>query len=605
MKRVRTLWYGVMVTMSLAAGLSVPAAAETASRQPNILIIVADDLGYSDIGAFGGEIATPNLDALVKSGIAFTGFYTAPTCSPTRAMLLTGRDNHEAGLGTMAEGIMPDQLGKPGYEGYLSNRTATLAEMMAKAGYATFMSGKWHLGLTEETSPAARGFQRSFALLDGAHNHFGADQDGVYKKSKGGSLYRENGVLVRFPIGRYSSDYFTDRMLDYMQSADPVVPFFAYMTFTAPHWPLQAPDAEIAKYRGRYDAGPAALRASRIKRMKELGLRYHASMVCGLRMLALDCYAGHLRPQGQDPSWCAQSREERAANLIQMRDANCSGGKFKYMEQAAKKASVVNISLRWPFLKSEAGDTRAILTYRRVWRHAHVEIIVDRLHQLIKLMLKKVVGIANFIMMDGDTLLGAQLVDQLLHGARRYNLVCDTLHNNARCRAGRQEAEVIHIGWRRHGYKPAHFGATHEQLHCYPCAKAEPCDPCRLRFGMEALDPIERRCCIRQLANAIVKRALRTPHATEVEAQNAKTAPYKGLVKRLRNTIIHRAAALRVRVKDHRDRRARAGRGAETPFEAAFGAWENHVWHSTWLTGIRNKKMLHRLIDSSGRLTPI
>lgn len=241
-------------------------------QRPNILIIVADDLGYSDLGAFGGEIRTPNLDRLAGEGVKFLNFYTAPTCSPTRAMLMSGRDNHRVGLGTMVEVRTPRQTGKPGYEGYLSSQVETMAKVLSGAGYQTFMAGKWHLGMDEAHSPAALGFQQSFALLQGAANHFGADQSDAYEKIGSAARYRENGSLVRYPTGRFSTDYFTDRMIDYLRSSNPEQPFFGYLAYTAPHWPLQAPRPDIERYKGRYDAGPKALRDARITRMKSMGL---------------------------------------------------------------------------------------------------------------------------------------------------------------------------------------------------------------------------------------------------------------------------------------------------------------------------------------------
>jgi arylsulfatase len=251
---------------------TAPATPQAAGR-PNFLVIVADDLGWSDLGAFGGEISTPNLDALAKSGVRFTGFHTAPTCSPTRSELLSGVDNHEAGLGTMAESLTPALTGRPGYEGYLNDRVASIAELLQQGGYRTLMSGKWHLGLTEDRGPAARGFEDSYALLQGLGNHFGADQNAAWTKAKANTLYRENGKLVRFPVGRFSADYFADRLIGFLdQGAQDQRPFFAYMTFTTPHWPMQAPPQTIAKYKGRYDAGYEALRAERLARQKALGL---------------------------------------------------------------------------------------------------------------------------------------------------------------------------------------------------------------------------------------------------------------------------------------------------------------------------------------------
>lgn len=256
----------LLLAFFAAAG---PASAQAKERRPNFLVIVADDLGYSDIGAFGGEIRTPNLDRLALGGIRLAGFHTAPTCSPTRSMLLSGTDNHLAGLGTMAEMIRPNQKGQSGYEGYLRTDVATLAERLSDGGYRTLFSGKWHLGLTPEQDPHARGFQRSFALLQGGHNHFGTD---VGKTA----TYTEQGkALTQLPADFYSSDYFASRLIDFLgerpkQSADR--PFFAYMAFTAPHWPLQAHGDDIARYKGRYDAGFEALRQQRLARQRELGI---------------------------------------------------------------------------------------------------------------------------------------------------------------------------------------------------------------------------------------------------------------------------------------------------------------------------------------------
>lgn len=260
---------------ALAFIIAAPAAAQETQQRPNFLIIVADDLGFSDIGAFGGEIDTPNLDALATRGLKLTGFHTAPTCSPTRSMLLTGLDHHEAGIGNMAELVAPNQVGKPGFEGYLRPDTASLAEILAAGGYRTHYSGKWHLGVKPEQDPHARGFQTSFALLQGGHNHFG-DQVAA-KPGDPGYTYTENGKqLTSLPAGFYSSDYFADKLVDQLKAGKNGTkgknPFFAYLAFTAPHFPLQAPPETIAKYRGRYDAGYEALREQRLKRQIALGL---------------------------------------------------------------------------------------------------------------------------------------------------------------------------------------------------------------------------------------------------------------------------------------------------------------------------------------------
>ncbi|MDG2511287.1 arylsulfatase [Sphingobium yanoikuyae] len=259
----------VLASLALATALTTPAAAQ--EKRPNFLVIVADDLGYSDLGAFGSEISTPNLDRLALSGVRLTGFHTAPTCSPTRSMLLSGTDNHRAGLGTMAEMQAPNQVGKPGHEGYLRTDIAALPEVLTAGGYRTLFSGKWHLGLTPEQDPHARGFQHSFALLQGAGNHYGTDISATPKP--GFTTYREDGrTLESLPSDYYSSDAFATKLIDQIKTTKDDKPFFAYLAFTAPHWPLQAPAETIAKYKGRYEAGYEALRAERLKKQIALGL---------------------------------------------------------------------------------------------------------------------------------------------------------------------------------------------------------------------------------------------------------------------------------------------------------------------------------------------
>ena len=251
--------------------LALPAvcnAAATAAR-PNILLIVADDMGFSDVGAFGGEIATPHIDRLAADGLRMTGFHVAATCSPTRAMLMTGVDHHRAGLANMQELITPAQQGHPGYLGHLDLNVPTVAERLRTAGYHTIMSGKWHLGVEPAFDPASRGFEEVFALLEAGHNHFG--KPNLPPSSLGGAHYTENGQSVAIPDDFYSSDYFPDKLLGYL-SRPTDKPFFAYLPFSAPHWPLQAPKESIAHYQGRYDAGWDVLRRERLERQKALGI---------------------------------------------------------------------------------------------------------------------------------------------------------------------------------------------------------------------------------------------------------------------------------------------------------------------------------------------
>ncbi|BAN48306.1 arylsulfatase [Metapseudomonas resinovorans] len=255
----------------LAALACIAPAFAGAAERPNILLILADDLGYSDLGAFGGEIATPSLDRLAESGLQLTRMYAAPTCSPTRAMLMSGTDHHLAGLGTMAEGLQPFQRGKPGYEGYLNQQAHSIAELLQGGGYRTSMVGKWHLGLAPEQGPDRRGFEQSFTLLQGGGVHFKPTPGSTAKIEQ--ITYRENGQPVELPDDFYSTDFYTDKLISYLKAGEGSgKPFFAYAAFTSPHWPLQAPEAYLDKYRGHYDGGYDAVRLARIERMKAKGI---------------------------------------------------------------------------------------------------------------------------------------------------------------------------------------------------------------------------------------------------------------------------------------------------------------------------------------------
>lgn len=235
--------------------------------RPNVLLIVADDLGYADLGAYGSDIRTPNIDALAGEGMLFTQFHTAPLCALTRAMLLSGNNNHVAGMGRQSwKGL----LGSPveGYEARLSNRIAPLPRLLNEAGYHTYSVGKWHLGLDEESSPRAAGFSRAFNLLEGSGSHF--NSVGI---EEGGSTYREDEALAQYPDGRYSTDYYTDRLIEFIdENNGDGKPFFAYAAYTSPHWPLQVPDEYLDLYAGDYDDGYDSLRVRRFESLKEAGI---------------------------------------------------------------------------------------------------------------------------------------------------------------------------------------------------------------------------------------------------------------------------------------------------------------------------------------------
>ncbi|HEY9113350.1 MAG TPA: arylsulfatase [Bacteroidales bacterium] len=246
-------------------------AANEQLKKPNVIIILADDMGYGDIGVYGSEIQTPNIDRLAKEGIQFTNFHVGAACSPTRTMLLTGVDNHRAGLGNMTEIQADNQFGKPGYEGYLNQNVVTVATRMKDAGYHTYMVGKWHLGKTDSTIPYARGFEHSFALMEsGADNWVEQSYAPMYKAVH----YYEDDKQVSLPTENYfSTNYYTDKMMKYIgQSIEDGKPFFAYVSYQAVHYPHQAPKEFIDKYNGVYDNGWASIRETRLAKQKELGI---------------------------------------------------------------------------------------------------------------------------------------------------------------------------------------------------------------------------------------------------------------------------------------------------------------------------------------------
>ena len=230
-----------------------------AADKPNILYILADDLGFSDLGCFGGEIETPVLDSLVKGGVRLTQFYNTGRCCPSRAAILTGQYPHRVGLGHMTT----NDLGRPGYRGVVSSEAQTIAQVLKPAGYRSFIAGKWHLGTPD---PTGNGFEEFYGTLVSAKRFFDSDH------------------LVRFPEGRqarqypegefYATDAVTDHALDFLKLAreTPDQPWFLYLAYHAPHFPLHAPKQDIDKYADRYHSGWDQLRNERLKRMKEMGI---------------------------------------------------------------------------------------------------------------------------------------------------------------------------------------------------------------------------------------------------------------------------------------------------------------------------------------------
>ena len=265
-----TKWYWMMLSISLMLGTNAIAAAQANSadtQRPNIVVVLVDDMGFSDIGCYGSEIETPNIDRLAENGLRFSQFYNCGRCCPTRASLLTGLHPHQVGIGHMTE--PPERpLGIEGpYQGYLNQNCATMAEVLKSAGYATMMTGKWHLGFHRpETHPIHRGFDQFYGGLSGAFNYF---------KPGNNRLIYEGEEVAETGADFYTTDAFTDRACDYIREAsakDDDQPFFLYLAYNAPHWPLNAKVKDFEKYRGKYRDGWAALSKNRQQRQKELGL---------------------------------------------------------------------------------------------------------------------------------------------------------------------------------------------------------------------------------------------------------------------------------------------------------------------------------------------
>ena len=245
---------------------------EQPQKPPNIVIILADDLGYSDIGPFGSEISTPSLDAMASESVVMTQFRVHTMCTPTRAMMMTGRNNHEVGHGTMTAEYTDETRGQRGYEAQMHLDVELLPEMLQKAGYQTYMAGKWDLGGRGDMRrwPVSRGFDRSFALIEGSGSHF---TNRAALEELPSVTYVQDSRKVELPEGFYSSDTYTDKLIEYLGSGQKTdQPFFAYLSFTAPHYPLQAPDAYIDRYVGRYDDGYEPIREGRLHRQKALGV---------------------------------------------------------------------------------------------------------------------------------------------------------------------------------------------------------------------------------------------------------------------------------------------------------------------------------------------
>lgn len=257
-------------TVPLLLALLVAASAVAADPgRPNIVLIVADDVAFSDLGAYGSEIRTPNIDALAERGTRFSNVHATPMCAPSRAMLMTGLDNHRAGLGNLPETTPPEHRDSPAYRGTLTAGLPTIADRLRRSGYRTFMTGKWHLGHTPESLPSARGFDRSFILdATGADNW----EDRPYLPVYDEATWIADGEPADLPDDFYSSGFLVDRMIDFVGDKPSGDPFFAYVAFTAVHIPVQAPREFTMRYEGVYDDGWQAQRERRATALKAQGL---------------------------------------------------------------------------------------------------------------------------------------------------------------------------------------------------------------------------------------------------------------------------------------------------------------------------------------------
>ncbi len=258
----------------IATARGEPPVGTTPEARPNVVVLVADDFGYTDVGAFGSEIATPHLDALARRGARFSNFHVAASCSPTRAMLLTGVDHHRNGVGNMRETIPREHLGRPGYLTVLDRNVVTVASRLQASGYRTYVTGKWHVGHDAHNLPPARGFDRSLIQADSGSDNWETGQR--YLGLTDQVNWYEDGRRARMPEHYYSSAFFVDRLLGYLRederSPRARQPFFAYIGFQANHLPVQAPPAFRDRYRGRYDAGWEVLRRERAARAAAAGL---------------------------------------------------------------------------------------------------------------------------------------------------------------------------------------------------------------------------------------------------------------------------------------------------------------------------------------------
>jgi arylsulfatase A-like enzyme len=257
----------ILLTLLSVSAFTIKSSKDTTqvskeTKKPNVLVILTDDMGYSDIGCFGSEIKTPNIDRLAANGLRFTHFYNTARCSPTRASLLTGLYPHQAGMGHLSS----ENYKEDGYKDDLSKNAVTMAEVFQQAGYATYMTGKWHIAKSMKNKgdksnwPLQRGFQRYFGTLNGSGSFYDP-----------GTLI-SNNTFIAPSKDFYYTDAISDTTVKFINENPKDKPFFFYVAYTAAHWPLHAPENEVQKYKGQYDKGWDLIREQRFNKLKKLGI---------------------------------------------------------------------------------------------------------------------------------------------------------------------------------------------------------------------------------------------------------------------------------------------------------------------------------------------
>lgn len=353
------------ITSSIAQDVDPSPLESSDSAPPNIVILLVDDAALMDFGIYGGEALTPNIDALAARGAMFTQYRTSPLCSPSRAMLLTGMDNHLTGIATIPEVLPDEHVGQPGYSMALEPGVLTLAERLKPEGYQTFMTGKWHMGSGKGDLPSDHGFDRSFALdASGADNW----EDKPYMPYYHDAPWYEDGKAASLPDDFYSSEFIVDKMMSYLGDANADAPFFAFLGFQAIHIPVQAPPELTAKYDGVYEEGWHALRDARHRKAMAMALVPQGAELAPM-------------PDGSR-EWDALSEDERAvyarrmqvnAAMLEAMDVHI-GRLVDYLEANGKFENTIFVITSDNGPEPNRGDNDSRLAFWMRFNGYHIDI---------------------------------------------------------------------------------------------------------------------------------------------------------------------------------------------------------------------------------------